>query len=73
MILTTPTHLRQEIISQFPIAYRDEDTITIENAVSNALERAFRDINFRTLTRSKDLKLTENEKITPFLIKKLKE
>jgi hypothetical protein len=64
---------RQEIISQFPIAYRDEDTITIENAVSNALERAFRDINFRTLTRSKDLKLTENEKITPFLIKELKE
>jgi hypothetical protein len=37
------------------------------------LERAFRDINFRTLTRSKDLKLTENEKITPFLIKELKE
>ena len=51
MILTTPTHLRQEIISQFPIPDRDTYVYkSIEEAVEDALRRAFKDINFRTMT-----------------------
>ena len=54
MILTATTKLRESLISQFPIPERDSHIYSsIEEAVEDALRRAFKDINFRTMTANK--------------------
>ena len=54
MTLVSLTTKRKEIIDQFPIQDRDAQVYSsIDVAVEDALRRAFRDINFRTMTETK--------------------
>ena len=49
------TSIRQEIIRQFPIADRDAHIyVSIDEAVEDALRRSFKDINFRTMSATKE-------------------
>ena len=68
---------RKKIISQFAISDRDKHTYrTVEDAVKDALRRAFKDINFRTLHQQGNLypkNLDSGQTITDVLINKLED
>ena len=53
--LISITSTRKEIVDQFPIADRDEHIyVSIDEAVEDALRRSFKDINFRTMSATKE-------------------
>ena len=65
---------RKHYIEKFKITERDEKVFSnLEDAIRDALKRAFLDINFRTLHDKSDKypKLNEGETITLFLINEL--